>query len=331
MFQIKRTKELLIIFYIFLNYFALNSQNVTYIDLSKAKFEEINAEKLFEEFEIVPLETHKDGLLKIRDHYYLTKKYIIAVTPLTAAYLFDRKTGAFIREISSFGQGPDEYAGMIYERYGFDEKNNIIFASDGVNIGGSWKCINIETNRVESTIKRPLPENDKEIFYVCAPWLIKNNIYLSFSNNRSGKDNVRLIVFDIKGNVIKKYPHYLEYKKINNTFPGNNGIFYYYNEDTYFKEFRYNDTVFSVSEFNMSPHIIFESGDKQPSYYHQEDDEYNKGKYLIDFVYESDLFVLFNFVYYTETMSYNTPIGNSISGKAPATHTGLYDKKNKQA
>jgi hypothetical protein len=309
-------------------FYTLNAQNITYIDLEKAKFEEINIEKIAEDLELVPLETHPDALLKIRETtYYLTDKYIIAANHYTRSYLFDKETGAFVREVSSKGQGPDEYQGWIYERCGFDEDHHILFADDGAYRGGVWKGINIETNKVETIIKKPSSGDDKKGFQVYAPWLIKDNIYAGYCNNSTGKDKTRLVVFDREGIVMKEYPNYLEYDKTGISSPFNNGIFYYYNGQTYFKEWNYNDTVFCVTEKEMSPHIIFRLGDRQPSYYHRYDADYNKGKYLINFVCESDAYVLFSFLYYTETRR----IGNIKDIKSAFFHTGYYDKKKRQA
>jgi len=108
--------------------------------------------------------------------------------------------------------------------------------------------------------------------------------------------------------------------------PADNGIFYYYNERTYFKEWNYNDTVFCVDENSMLPHIVFKLGDKQPSYYHQNNSNYNKGKYFINFVHESNTFILFSFTYYTEIVN----ILDETSGENVSLHTGYYDKKSKQ-
>jgi len=109
--------------------------------------------------------------------------------------------------------------------------------------------------------------------------------------------------------------------------PFNPGIFYYYNEQTYFKECNYNDTVFRVDDKNMTPHIIFRLGNKQPSYYYQDFAENNKGKYLINFVSESDSYIVFNFSYFTETQR---GLEGETIGKNFARHTGYYDKKSKQ-
>jgi hypothetical protein len=304
----------------------LNAQGIISIDLTQAIFEEINAEKIFKEIEVIPLETHKDALLDARNrNYYLTDKYIIAVR-FKGAYLFDRKTGAFIREVGSVGQGPNEYTGWIILKCGFDEKNNILFANNGAYYKKSWKGFNIETNKVEFVIKEPGDKNDNELFLASAPWRIKDNIYVSFCNNRTGKDKIKLVVYDNKENIIQKYPNYLIYDKKTRSYPADNGIFYHYNGSTYFKEWNYNDTVFRVTEKNITPHLIFKLGNKQPSYYHQEDADYNKGKYFINFVYESDAFVLFNFSHYSET----TIINDFKSGNRESTHTGYYDKKSKR-
>jgi hypothetical protein len=100
---------------------GLHAQDITYIDLTRAVFAPVNAERIFEDIEVVPLETHEDGLLRFQSvSYYLTDNYIIAADFFHGAYLFDRKTGKFIRKITSFGQGPNDYAGFIFHQYAFD-------------------------------------------------------------------------------------------------------------------------------------------------------------------------------------------------------------------
>jgi len=131
----------------------LIDESLTYVDITQAKFGNGNAEEIFTDFEIIPLELSPKSRLKIESaRYYLTDKYIIGVNSFGPAYLFDRKTGAFIREVSSMGRGSDEYTGMLHSKYGFDEDNNILFASDGY-AGKFWKGINIETNKIETFVR----------------------------------------------------------------------------------------------------------------------------------------------------------------------------------
>jgi len=49
----------------FVMFLTINAQDVTTIDLTSAKFEEIVAGEIFEEIKFIPLETHPDGLLNI--------------------------------------------------------------------------------------------------------------------------------------------------------------------------------------------------------------------------------------------------------------------------
>ena len=310
-------KHYLLQLFVFFMIFELNAQNITEIDLTKAKFGEIPANIIFEEIEYVPLETHRDGLLNMRSTFYLTDKYIISVRFLSGAYLFDRETGAFIREISSFGQGPDEYKGYINPRYGFDEKNNVLFATEWAGSETVFKRINIETNKVDTPAIKVSKKHTDE-FVLTSPWRINDDMYISFCNNKTGKDKVRLVAFKKDGEIINKYPNYLEYINVDDSLSSSNsGIFYDYNGSTYFKEWGYNDTVFRVDEKKMLPHIIFKLGDKQASYSHQKNSESLKGKYFMYFVHESDSFVLFNFSYFTDDVKRST-------------HTGYYDKKSKQ-
>ena len=319
-------KILSTIIFLFAIFITSNAQNIVNIDLTRAKFEETNVDKIFKDIKIIPLETHTDALLKKNCTYYLTDKYIIAVQFLQGAYLFDRKTGTFIREISSVGQGPNEYTGYIYHKYGFDERNKMLFANIGSNSAKLWQCINVESNKRETNLNKPLPKSEKDFFLAYAPWLIRNNIYVSFCNNGTGKDKTRLVVYNREGTILKKYPNYLEYQKEEkNSYPANNGIFYYYNNSTYFKEWCYNDTVFRVDEKSMIPRIIFKSGTKKPSYYPQEDLDYNRGKYLIDFVYESNRYVLFSFFYFSKVLDDRMKTVNY------SIYPGYYDKSNKQA
>lgn len=97
-------KILLTIIISFTIFLTSSAQNVTSVDLTKSKFKETNAEEIFKDVKIISLETHKDGLIEKHCTYYLTDKYIIAVGFLQRAYMFDRETGAFIREVSSLGQ-----------------------------------------------------------------------------------------------------------------------------------------------------------------------------------------------------------------------------------
>ena len=83
-------KVLLTVTISFVMFWMITAQNITYIDLIQARFGEIPSNKIFEEIKFIPLETHTDALLDIRNtKYYLTDKYIIAVTAVRTVIITD--------------------------------------------------------------------------------------------------------------------------------------------------------------------------------------------------------------------------------------------------
>ncbi|MDR2146834.1 MAG: 6-bladed beta-propeller [Tannerella sp.] len=341
-------KKLFYINLLFIIFRISGAQDTIYVDLENPTYEEIPASRIFEKIEYIPLETPQDERLKkdvviMNDEikveslkithlkkgltkFHVTDRYIVALASFDA-YLFDR-TGRFVRQISSQGKGPDEYG---FRTVGFDGETNMVYAEDGGS--NILKCINIETNKVESIVKKPIriksnkeavtkisfSKKEDNFYAISAPWRIKENRYIGFNNNTTGKDATKLIVFDKDGNIIKAFRNYLEYEDITLEIPMQNGIFYIYDQKTYFKEFLYNDTVFQVDEKNATPHIVFRLGDKQPSYSYREDEEYNRGKIFITYVYENSLYVVFNYFIY-----------NEFSFRPDVVHTGYYDKKNRK-
>jgi len=295
--------------------FSLVGQHVVNIDLTKAKHVKVEINKLYDRIEYVPLELSPKALIKIKSaSYYLSEKYIIAMNFFVGAYLFDRKSGKFIREVSRFGSGPKEYTFRMINYYGFDEVNNILFADDW----SKWKGFNINTNEVATIIKKPTYKNKKKNLTIYSPWRLGKDKYASFVNNMTGNDPVKLVIYNKDGVVLKSYSNDKHYKDVNNERPFDYGIFYNYKNVTYFKESGYNSPVYSVSEKGMFPHIIFNLGNKEPSYLNREEKNFNKDKFFIDFVHETDSYVLFNYYilpdYYSQRIYY----------------TGYFDKNNKQ-
>jgi hypothetical protein len=96
------------------------STGIITIDLVNPHVESIPMSRFFTNVEYVPLATNESCILKKKKtSYYLTNQYIIGINVLGDAYLFDRKTGQFIRQISRKGTGEDESRHPI-DQYGFD-------------------------------------------------------------------------------------------------------------------------------------------------------------------------------------------------------------------
>lgn len=294
--------------------FSLLGQSVINIDLTKAKYEKVDINRLYNIIEYVSLKLTPNALIKIKNAtYYLSEKYIIAVNFFVGAYFFDRKSGKFIREISRFGSEPNEYSFRMVNYYGFDEVK-VLFADEW----NKWKGFDVNSNTLALTIKKPPYKNQKNNLTIYSPWRLSKDKYISFVNNQTGNDAAKLVIYNKEGVLVKSYSNDKQYKNVNNEKPFDYGIFYYYKNITYFKEVGYNNTVYSVSEKLMIPHIVFNLGNKEPSYMNREVKNYNKDKFFIDFVREADSYVFFN--YYTLADYYGQRIY----------YTGYYDKRSKQ-
>ncbi len=307
--------RLLIIGFVFL--FSCNDtkrQPLPIIDLANAAHETIPMSKLFETVEYVPLELTPECPLDENISVYLTDKYIITVKfSNQSAYLFDRKSGKFIRPIAQRGNGPGEYRNIISSN-AFNEQDQILYF-DNVN---TWMGIQIETNEI-STIRKPYhidsTQHENSLLSVSNFAKLSQNEYFGFVNNITGSDPIRLVVFNQDGTILKTFPNYQTYEDTAPEMYFTTGAQYYqYQGAAYFKEIIYNDTIFRVTPGSISPHIAFSLGDKHLPYQLMESPFSEKlNYYQISFVGECDRYILFTYHY------------------QKGTYYGYYDKTNYDA
>ena len=129
--------------------FNLYSQSVFVVDNRKAKESAIPLSSFASKIEYVSLETTSECLLRPSSRYYVTDKYIVVVSMFEAAYLFDRKTGRYIHQITRRGQAPGEFVIKCEDQYGL--KNDILY----INNDKYWEGIHIKTKKsIRKIIKR---------------------------------------------------------------------------------------------------------------------------------------------------------------------------------
>ena len=286
-----------------------NNEGLAYIiNLTKAIYKPINYSDVFERVDYVKLETKKECLI---DNYYLylylTDIYIIAFYfPTQSAYLFDRETGKFIKQIGSKGQGPNEYS--LFTKTIFDEVSSILFFDRNKD----WLGYHIETENTSiiiPPIKLEKTVGDRTITMSLIHNFVKidSTAYAGYVNNYSGRDSIKLVIFDKDGNILKTFPNYQsfgpndEYNNKNQnsiSFKPYNGDWYKYNGVYYFKEGIFNDTIFRVTRDSMIPYISFLLGNKKPSYQFMG----GSGSEMDDYYYvyiqgENDKYLFFNFSY----------------------------------
>jgi len=258
-----KIKTLVIIFPFFFSFSLFNAENeIITIDLTKSIEGDIPMSTFFNNnIEYVKLETTKECLLT-HPSIYVTENYIIASIFFKGAYLFDRKTGKFIHEISRPGQGPEDYLNVM-GLYGFNEKHKLLFFH---NIN-HWRGFDIETNKLKVVVRNPafLEKYNKKNKYlnINLPRMLNDSTYIGYTNNVTGKIPYQLITFNKDGEVLKEYPNYVFYDHIGMETPFNQGIFYNYDNNLYFKDQGYNDTVYKIEENKLTPHIVFNFGDKK--------------------------------------------------------------------
>lgn len=292
------------------------SSDLIIIDLVNPQEETIPMSRFFNNnVEYVPLETNDSYSLNKHSTYYLTPQSIVWIDVLYSAYLFDRKTGRFIKQISKEGKGENEYRRFPIARYGFDEKNNTLFFHDI----DQWKGFDVQADK--KITKITMPQYSRQLIFpkenqvssghvnnniqdidkdwqkgeINNPYPFGNNKYIGYVNNTTGDVKVKLVIFDKQGRVLKSFPNHQSYVKKTGEFPFWYGMFYNYRNTVYFME-NHGDTLFAVHSDRLEPHIVFNLGDKKIPYSEaMENITFTIGRYNIEFVKETDLYVFFNY------------------------------------
>lgn len=241
------------------------------------------AKDLFTSIDYVVLESKDECLIGKDPHFFLVDNYILSIAD-KQIFVFERKTGKFVREIGKWGQGPEEY-----DRTDFmgsvDEKMQTIstFANKGKRI------YSLEGNVLDNIA---LPS----MVYETAN--LPTGEYVGFVPNFSGKENNKLHLFDKRAHIIKSFPnHFSTLPPEGLHFWKPNGWLYKYKNDVFFYEL-FNDTVFQVTTDSLLPKFKFSQGHYLPPYEYQNRNDFLSQEYfMMKGVYETDrfLFYLYSF------------------------------------
>ncbi|MFO7575528.1 MAG: DUF4934 domain-containing protein, partial [Bacteroidales bacterium] len=82
--------------------------------------EEIRMSEFIAGVTYIPLETTEESLINRSRQVYLTQDFIMVVES-AACLLFDRNSGAFVREVGRQGRGPGEYSRFSFLDDGREE------------------------------------------------------------------------------------------------------------------------------------------------------------------------------------------------------------------
>lgn len=242
------------------NFQSKPENNYTNIEicLTKDKIQYLNASECISEIEYVALETAPQCLIGETHHIYISENYILAYSK-TSCMLFSRQ-GKFIRNIGSYGMGPEEYDRAY--NIEIDEKSGMIYLSSTIaliayRISGEFVK---KLNLVELANKHAIGR-----FQNIKHW--KNDIFCSNIDISSGKEPYRFVVFRLDGDIIKLFPNYVTFDS--NIFSSDytsEADIYLYNEQLSFREFC-SDTLFRLfDDLKLIPDLVFDlCGQKKPT------------------------------------------------------------------
>ena len=216
-----------------------------------SNIKEVNLSTIASDIEYCVLETNDNCLVTSQMRFYCTKDYIVSIgssPPLDVCYVFERKTGKFVRQISKKGQGPGEYNEVISDFW--DEKNEQVCL---------WYHPNYMFYNLDGTLSHKINRDEYHRFY---PSFIYNDIHVRYMPNVYGDQNKRIVFRDRIGEIIDSIPNFRTWEK---TYSHTSAFF----REAKFHVFRnelfytdvYSDTLFHVINNTLQPRYIFDVGD----------------------------------------------------------------------
>lgn len=265
-----------------------NQESVEVINVVKA-FEEntkLSLNDVVESLEYIPLQTDDRFLVGKNPSFFLINDYIMTVSD-KQIFLFDRKSGTFVREIGRYGQGPEEYTRTDYMCSVNEENNTVSTFADK-----SKRIYSLEGKTVDNINLPPLTYETAEL---------SSGVYAGFVPNFSGNEKNKLILFDKNATIIKTFPNYystLPPEGIHFWKP--NGWLYKYEKKLFFHEL-FNDTIFQVTSDSLKPVYQLYQGQYLPPYEYQNANSFISDNYfMMKNIYESVRFLFYTFSYKKE-------------------------------
>ena len=211
------------------------------------------------------LETDEKCLITPLMNIHCLQDYIIAIGNQSPdcyfCYVFDRKTGAFIRQISSQGQGPDEYS-IIYDVFSYGD--TILISADN---GKDLLLFNID-GTLSHKVKRTNPSIDRSIVY--------KYFHVRQGSGFGERIAPRVCFLDRTGELVDSIPEYRALGMTRNHFRVDGIWLYVFHDNLYYKDW-YCDTLYHIKDYALHPRYIFDTGNLAPPYKIQQ--ELRTGRY----------------------------------------------------
>ena len=237
-----------------------NADSQTSISMEETfdKKDQVFLSKFAESIQYVPLETRiheidNNPTISANENWFVSIAY-------KQIFVFDRKSGKFVREISNYGRGPEEYcnSGKYYP------ERQAIMAT-------SYNCRDIsefdltgKLNQSISTLQRNT-KNSMDTDVNSFNGILDSVTYIYYCENNSGNAPHRIILTNGTGDVLKTIPNHNKHTPKGMFLATGNSLCYHYDGKTFFYE-NYTDTVFCVTKEGLIPHVILGMGKYCPPY-----------------------------------------------------------------
>ena len=242
--------------------FKVMENDLLTINVNSAKEQPIKLSEIAEKIEAIELEMTNNSLMNITqlERIHFTEDYIV-VCEAFKIMLFD-KTGKFIRQIGSQGQGPGEFSGIVNTTADIKKKHLYVLAREQkiicytfegefvkeipVGKGGDLKYINYMNNNLLYLVRLRETENDKTIM---------QTVLLTIDDNSSvsaGLEVNKVISNDLK------IPYVANISNNDNiNYDGENVLLY--NTDFYSKTLH--DTLYQLKNNQLIPYLKLKFSD----------------------------------------------------------------------
>ncbi|MCK5820568.1 MAG: 6-bladed beta-propeller [Bacteroidales bacterium] len=274
------------------HFVEVNGKNIPLIrmDLVEDSATTIGWSALFEDIEIIPLETSEDCMIMNWRTGFTQKSFILSTqvgmgSPCSV-FEFDLQ-GNFIKEIGRGGKGPGEHVGYFLESFNFYPEQEILqFSFSGMGDEDFYHSID---GKFIEKIARPIELTSKMVRLNSDLSLVEGAIT---GRPTYARDSIFLLIYDNNLNIVKKYDR-VNYppKDVSGFSPGGWGGSLY----RYGKSWKYfapgNDTIFEVSPEKLIPSAIFSFDNNLSDYNKIVDPKSELGKYHIEIKRETDQYL----------------------------------------
>ena len=201
------------------------------------------------------------GAMKI----YCSSNHIVAIGRQSPSndvcYVFDKQNGFFIRQISSLGNGPNEY-----------QYTNALFW-DGVH---EQVSVNHNSKHAFYNLDGSLSHLTNYFRPSGNPVVAFDEYYVKYVPNHNGEQTIRIAFYNKAGVLIDSILEYRSWKRQNynsfNPIPLEHSVYIFHNS-LYYKDLAC-DTLYHIVDFHLQPRFIFQTGDRSFPYEMQEGGRY---------------------------------------------------------